>query len=84
MISCPDFGARKALIFHQEDYSLTKQMHPTLHGGLPTTKEDALTAKHMAHGFGIRDKDITYIEDMSIKHIDQVVDEVKREFRELG
>lgn len=56
-------------------------MHPALQGSLPSTKEDALTAKHMAHGFGIRDKDITYIEDMNIKHIDQVVDEVKKEFR---
>ena len=35
----------------------------------------------MAHGFGIRDKDITYIEDMNIKHIDEVVAEVKKEFR---
>ena len=56
-------------------------MHPALQGSLPSTKEDALTAKHMAHGFGIRDKDITYIEDMNIKHIDEVVAEVKKEFR---
>ena len=65
---------KKALIFHQEDYSLTK----LLGGGCSScenivyTKHDAKVATQHAKGFGIEEEDITYIEDMTITEINLI------------
>ena len=48
---------------------------------LPNTKEDAMVAMHIAHGFGIEDKDIIYIEDWTEEEIDKVISEIKHELR---
>ena len=65
MSSCLDFAAKKAIIFSQADYSLTKLLFKDI-DSLPVTKNDAIIGKHLAHGFGIEDRDIIYIEDMNI------------------
>ena len=84
MSNCLDLAEKKALIFHQADYSLTKLCHKDFSPSLPSTKEDAVTATHLARGFGIGDRNIVHIEDMSIEHIDEIMNKIKREFRVLG
>ena len=79
MSDCVPFAAKKALIFHQADYSLMRLVVEDF-GNLSATKRDAETATHIAHGFGIKDKDIVSIENMTIAEIDQKVNAVKREF----
>jgi hypothetical protein len=60
-----DFVAKKAIIITQSDYSLTRLVDTRL-GNLPATKNDAVDAKEIAHGFGIIDDDILEIEDMPV------------------
>ena len=40
------------------------------------TKEDINVASYAAHGFGIADKDITYVEDWTINEIDDIVNKI--------
>ena len=64
MEECLDFVEKKALIFHQEDYSLAKLAYKEMEN-LPATKMDANVATQIAQGFGIKNKNITNIEDMT-------------------
>ena len=54
MRECVDFAEKRALIFHQEDYSLARLVYPKKFQDLPDTKKDAINATHIAHGFGIK------------------------------
>ena len=83
MSKCVDFAAKKAIILHQSDYSLTRLVEKEF-VDLPQTKKDALHATQIAYGFGIAEKDITFIEDMPITAIHKVFNNVKREFIELS
>ena len=65
---CTAFAARRAIIIHQADYSLTRLVDKSLHD-LNATKNDAVDATEIAHGFGIDDCHITYINDMSLSEM---------------
>ena len=72
---CIKFAAKKALIFHQKNYSLTQMLD--CEGcksckNLETTTYDKYIATYHAKGFGIEEKDITYIEDMTIDEINEI------------
>ena len=83
MTECIDFVAKKAIIFRQADYSLTKLVHQEfVH--LPITKNASMHATQMARGFGVLDKDITYIEDMTIEHVDKVVKRIEKSIKALA
>ena len=60
MSNCLDVAVKKALIFHQDDYSLTRLVYKDF-GDLTATKKDAANATKIAHGLGIANKDIIYI-----------------------
>ena len=84
---CMEFAAKKAIIFHQRDYSLTRLLD--CNGcksltDLTFTKEDEKVATYIAHGFGITDKDITHVEDWTIEEIDNAIQEITEEFQILG
>ena len=83
MTKCTPFAAKVAIIIHQDDYSLTKLIYDTF-DDLPATANDAVNATHIAHGFGIADKDILYFENTVIKKMNAKIDQVKREFRDLA
>ena len=68
MTKCTKFAAMKAIIIHQDDYSLTKLVYDSF-GDIPATKKDAINATHIAHGFGISDKDIIYFENTEVKQM---------------
>ena len=75
MKKCEDFSVRKALIFHQEDYTLARMIDAKGSAqwyDLPNTKQDAEIAKQIAHGFGIEDCDIVLIEDWTVVEIKEV------------
>ena len=58
MKKCEEFAVRKALIFHQEDYSMARMIDEKGSAqwyDLPNTKQGAQLAKEIAHGFGIDD-----------------------------
>lgn len=78
MTKCIPFAAKKALIIHQSDYSSTRMVHPTF-GDLETTKQDAINATHLAHGFGIADRDIVYFNDLDLPTMNKRVNDIKRE-----
>ena len=75
MASCLHFAKKKALIFHQEDYSLTQLVYNDF-TPLPNTKTIAANAANIAQGFGIASRDINYIEDMSIPEVEKVVQKI--------
>ena len=83
MANCLHFSAKKAVIIHQADYSLTRLVCADI-SQLPATKIDAVIAAHIARGLGIKDKDITYIEDMTSKEINKIMHKIKEEFKELS
>ena len=43
-------------------------------GNMPSTKNDKIIAMQAAHGLGIADKDITYIENWTIGQIERTID----------
>ena len=43
-----------------------------------------MNATHIAHGFGIRDRNIVYIEDQTEQQIMNIILNIKIEFRDLG
>ena len=51
---------------------------------MPATAKDAKVAKALANGFGIKDKDILFLENKNKKQIDAELNKIKREFRELS
>ena len=84
MAHCLDFAMKKAIIFHQSDYSLTHLSHPHSFGNLEATKKIAINAKHIARGFGIVDKDITLFEDMPVERIDKEISGIKQQLLAVG
>ena len=79
-----DFEVKKALIFHQSDYSLTRLIAGCQNlKDLETTKDEAAKATYIAHGLGIMDANITYIEDMAAHEIEEIFNEIIEEFSEL-
>ena len=61
MRECIDFHTKKAVIIHQDDYSLTRYLYPNKFKDLRATNRDKVTATHIAKGFGIRDRNIIYL-----------------------
>ena len=51
---------------------------------MPATAKDAKVAKALANGFGIKDKDILFLENKNKKQIDAELNKIKREFRDLS
>ena len=45
---------------------------------------DAVNAKHIAHGFGISDSDITCIEDLPLNEINSIIIKTKKELKGLA
>ena len=41
-------------------------------------------ATQMAYGFGIKDKNITYIEDMTIEQVDKTMKRIENSFQALA
>ena len=78
MTHCVSFAAKKAIIFHQSDYSLTHLLNVSSFGNLEATKKIAANAMHIARGFGIAEKDITLIEDMPIKKMKEELNAIKQ------
>ena len=60
MTECMDVVAKKAVIFHQSDFSLTRLKYKGF-DDLPNTSKDANNARQLAMGFGIAKKDIIEI-----------------------
>ena len=84
MTKCIQFAAKKALIIHQSDYSSTRMIHKNSFGDLIETKQDAINATHLAHGFGIADRDIVYFENLDLPIMNKKVKEIKMELRNLA
>ena len=84
MTKCVPFVAKKALIIHQSDYSSTRLICKNSFGDLPDTKQDAINATHLAHGFGIADHDIIYIEDVDLPTINKKIYVMKKELKDLA
>ena len=84
MTNCIPFAAKKALIIHQSDYSSTRMICKNSFGDLPSTKQDAINATHLAHGFGIADRDIVYFNNLDLPTMNKKVNDIKRELQTLA
>ena len=83
MSQCVKFVDRRALIIYQDDYSLTKLVHSEF-GNLPATNQDKQLATQIAHGFGIADQAITYMNSMHVREMNDRINVMKNEFKALG
>ena len=80
MTECVDFVAKKAIILYQSDYSLMRLIIPSFNNIEPT-KADAKNAREIAHGFGIQNRHIIDIHNMTVKLANDVFNNVKKEFK---
>ena len=69
---CEDFVASRAIIICQADYSLTRLVDKRL-GDLNATQNDKVDATEIAHGFGIVEDDITYINDLPVLELGKAI-----------
>ena len=83
MAECLKFDARKAVIISQADYTLLRVILPSF-GNLAPTANDARHARHMAHGLGILDGDITSLVDADVAELNRVFNAIRREYRDLS
>ena len=73
------FAAKKALIFTQSNYSLTRQINCK---GCKSLKDLEPTdfckekAAYIASGFGIVDTDIVFIENWTLEEINEIVKQI--------
>ncbi len=51
---------------------------------MKATKDDANKATFMARGFGIEDKDITYMEDWTYSEMEIIFEEIRAEFENFS
>ena len=79
----------KAIILHQNDYSLLRLLQHAYgngyakFGSLPPTKKDAKHARQIALGLGILAKDIHDLENQTLAQINKLWNRIMREFKKL-